>query len=210
MDLKKLTQTIAQDVQKVVHPVEHAIESAAGKVAAVEQKVEHAVTGVVDRLESGGANAALRQIEKQLRPALSDVKVPQGADQALFGGLKIDYGSILSKIDVEKVKKVLGWVFPPHIHDPDGDKFKKQTQPLRDALGQVRALRSQLDSLPPGDPRRAGVEQQLKDAGGKLQQLSGYTEATAPKPGALWIDPQLQSREIPGGQVNASLHPTKA
>jgi hypothetical protein len=47
MDLKKLTQTIAKDVQ-----------SAVGKVAQVEKKVEGAVSGVVDRLESGGPHPA--------------------------------------------------------------------------------------------------------------------------------------------------------
>jgi NTE family protein len=209
MDLKKLTQTVAHDLQKVAQPVGHAIESAAHAIAGVEQKVASGITGAVDALEGKGANAALREIEKQLRPALSDGKVPQGSDQSLFGGLKIDYNSILSQIDVEKVKKVLSWVFPPHIHDPDGDKFKQQTQPLRDTLGQVRSLRSQLDSLPPGDPRRPQLEQQLKAADSKLQQLSGYTEQTAPKPGALWIDPQLQSKEVPGGQVKASTFPTQ-
>ncbi|HVE88013.1 MAG TPA: patatin-like phospholipase family protein [Myxococcales bacterium] len=206
MDLKKLTHAIANDVQKVIRPVEHAVQSAAREVVKVEQKVASAV----DRLESGGAGAALRAVEKQLRPAISEERVRQGDDQSLFGGLKIDYGSILSKIDVEKVKKILKWVFPPHIHDPDGDKFKQQTQPFRDTLGQVRALRGELDALPPGDPRRPQVEAKLKEAAGKLEQASGYTEATAPKPGALWIDPQLQKKEIPGGQVNASLHPTRA
>ncbi|HZN92829.1 MAG TPA: hypothetical protein VFB81_08985, partial [Myxococcales bacterium] len=206
MDLKKLTQSIAQDVQKVVRPIERAVEAVAGKVVEAERKV----AGAVDRLESSGAGAVLRGLEKQLRPAFSEARVPQASQQELFGGLKIDYGSILDKIDVEKVKKILKWIYPPRIRDWDGDKFKQQTQPLRETLGQVRALRSELDRLPPGDPRRPQVEQKLKEASGRLERMSGYTEATAPKPGALWIDPQLQSKEIPNGQVKASTYPTRA
>jgi len=206
MDLKKLTQSIAQDVQKVVRPIERAVEAVAGKVVEAERKV----AGAVDRLESSGAGAVLRGLEKQLRPAFSEARVPQASQQELFGGLKIDYGSILDKIDVEKVKKILKWIYPPRIRDWDGDKFKQQTQPLRETLGQVRALRSELDRLPPGDPRRPQVEQKLKEASGRLERMSGYTEATAPKPGALWIDPQLQSKEIPDGQVKASTYPTRA
>lgn len=114
----------------------------------------------------------------------------------------------LLKVDLGDVRKVLEKVFPPKVHDDAGKKLIAQTQPFRDTLSKVRSLSAELDMLPANSPRRAEVKAALDKAEGELKTQSGYTRATAPRPGALWLDPQFLAKELPGGQLNASKFPT--
>ncbi|HEX8436130.1 patatin-like phospholipase family protein [Archangium sp.] len=114
----------------------------------------------------------------------------------------------LKKVDLGDVRKVLERIFPPKIHDEQGKQLVAQTQDFRDTLGKVRALSAELELLPASHPRRAEVKKALESAEGKLQADYGYTRTTAPKPGAMWIDPQFSAKELPGGKLNASHFPT--
>jgi NTE family protein len=114
----------------------------------------------------------------------------------------------LKKVDLGDVRKVLERVFPPKIHDEQGKQLVSQTQDFRDTLGKVRSLSAELELLPASHPRRAEVRKALDSAEGKLKADYGYTRTTAPKPGAMWIDPQFAAKELPGGKLNASHFPT--
>ncbi len=114
----------------------------------------------------------------------------------------------LKKVDLGTVRKVLEHVFPPKFSDAEGKKLVEQTQDFRQTLGQVRALSAELDMLPASHPRRPQVQQALAAAEGQLQANYGYTQATAPKPGALWVDPQFSAQELQGGKLHASQFPT--
>ncbi|XXF77701.1 patatin-like phospholipase family protein [Myxococcaceae bacterium GXIMD 01537] len=121
--------------------------------------------------------------------------------------LQIPVESLL-KVDLGDVRKVLEKVFPPKVSDAEGKKLVAQTQGFRDTLGKVRSLGAELDMLPPSHPRHAEVKAALGRAEADLKAQSGYTRATAPRPGALWLDPQFLAKELPGGKLNASRFPT--
>lgn len=114
----------------------------------------------------------------------------------------------LLKVDLGDVRKVLEKVFPPKVNDAEGKALVAQTQGFRDTLGKVRALGAELDMLPASHPRRAEVKASLARAEADLQAQTGYTRATAPRPGALWLDPQFLAKELPGGKLSASRFPT--
>ena len=114
----------------------------------------------------------------------------------------------LKKVDLGDVRKVLERVFPPKIRDEEGKKLVAQTQDFRDTLGKVRSLGAELDMLPASHPRRAEVQKALNAAEGQLKANYGYTRASAPRPGALWLDPQFSAKELPGGKLDARRFPT--
>lgn len=114
----------------------------------------------------------------------------------------------LLKVDLGDVRKVLERVFPPKVNDSEGKQLVAQTQGFRDTLGKVRALGAELDMLPASHPRHAEVKAALTRAEAELKAQTGYTRATAPRPGALWLDPQFLARELPGGKLSASRFPT--
>jgi NTE family protein len=155
------------------------------------------VGDLVSKTVGAGVGSAFDAFESALK------KAPQ-VDQRGFGAINFNPYDL----PVDDIKKVLKWVFPPKIRDREGDKFIQQSKPFRDTLGQVRSLQGEIGKLPPNDPRLPELKKKLAAAEGQLKSMSGYTAATAPKPGALWIDPQLQSRDVPGGQVSASRFPT--
>ncbi len=114
----------------------------------------------------------------------------------------------LKKVSLADVRKVLEHVIPPKIRDEEGKKLVAQTKDFRETLSKVRTLGLELDMMSPSNPRRAELRKELDAAEGKLKADSGYTRATAPKPGALWIDPQFAAKELPGGKLHASRFPT--
>ncbi len=182
--LRSLDQALKNTLEKVTHPV----KSAANVVEHAAQKV----TDVFD-LKQPASNvwSALKHPEQGLNP--SQLK---------------DFVSGLGDLDLNAARKVLAFLFPPKIRDVQGDQLVKQTAGFRAQLGEVRGLEAKLAALPKDDPRRVGVEQQLRAAEAKLTASTGYTAQTAPKPGALWLDPQFLSDELPNGQVRASQFPT--
>ncbi|MCY1082647.1 hypothetical protein [Archangium lansingense] len=114
----------------------------------------------------------------------------------------------LKKVDLGDVRKVLERIFPPKIRDEQGKKLVDQTKDFRETLGKVRQLSLELEMTPANHPRRAELQKALDAAEGKLKADYGYTRTTAPKPGAMWVDPQFFGKELPGGKLSASRFPT--
>jgi NTE family protein len=117
--------------------------------------------------------------------------------------LQIPLDKLLS-VDLGQVRKVLERVVPQKIRDDEAKQFVGQTQNFRDTLSKVRSLGLELDMLPPNSPRYAEVKAALGKAEGELSSKYGYTRSTAPKPGAMWVDPQFMAKNLPGGQMSAS------
>jgi NTE family protein len=99
---------------------------------------------------------------------------------------------------------ILGGIFGKN----DREKLIDSTRDLRDTAAQGRSIQAQLDRTPPSDPNHARLKQQLAAVDQKLQQKYGYTTATAPKPGTLFLDPQFNGGQLPNGQVLAKSFPT--
>ncbi|OJT19288.1 phospholipase [Archangium sp. Cb G35] len=114
----------------------------------------------------------------------------------------------LKKVDLGDLRKALERIFPPKIRDEEGKKLVDQTKDFRETLGKVRQLALELEMTPAHHPRRAELQKALEAAEGKLKADSGYTRTTAPKPGALWVDPQFFEKELAGGKLHASHFPT--
>lgn len=142
----------------------------------------------------------------QLKPSSASGKPWEGI--TLTGKpLQIPFDKLLH-VDLGDLRKVLERVLPPKIDDKQGKQLIAQTQGFRDQLGKVRSLSAELDMLPPSHPRYAQVKAELTKAEADLKASTGYTRATAPRPGSLWLDPQFLAKELPNGQVNASKFPT--
>lgn len=114
----------------------------------------------------------------------------------------------LKKVDIGDLRNVLEHVFPPKVHDEQGKQLVEQTKDFRDTLGKVRQLSLELGMTSPASPKYGELQKQLATAEGKLKADYGYTRTTAPRPGALWVDPQFFAKELPGGKLNASQFPT--
>ncbi|MFP2928350.1 patatin-like phospholipase family protein [Pyxidicoccus sp. 3LG] len=121
--------------------------------------------------------------------------------------LQIPFDKLLD-VDLGDLRKVLERVLPPKIDDAQGKQLVSQTQGFRDSLGKVRSLAAELDMLPTSHPRHAEVKAALSKAEADLKSTTGYTRATAPRPGSLWVDPQFMAKEVPNGQIHASKFPT--
>ncbi|WP_163991718.1 patatin-like phospholipase family protein [Pyxidicoccus caerfyrddinensis] len=121
--------------------------------------------------------------------------------------LQIPFDKLL-QVDLGDLRKVLEHIVPQKIDDKQGKQLIAQTQGFRDNLGKVRSLALELDLLPPSHPRHAQVKAELAKAEAELTKTTGYTRATAPRAGSLWLDPQFLAKELPNGQVNASKFPT--
>src|SRR3954468_1636786 len=88
---------------------------------------------------------------------------------------------------------------PWHIFGKnDREKLIDSTKDLRETAAQGRSIQSQLDRTPKTDPNYAKLQQQLAGADQKLSKY-GYTTATAPKPGTLFVDPQFEGGQLPNG-----------
>lgn len=185
--------------QKVEAPKPNLIE----RMGQGLQNVARAANQVVDRFE-----AKLPDLSKLGLPRLAGTGGKPWEGITLTGKpLQIPLNKLLD-VDLGDLRKVLERVLPPKIDDKQGKQLVEQTKEFRDALGQVRSLSAQLDMLPSTHPRYAQVKAALEKAESALTQQTGYTKATAPRPGSLWLDPQFLAKELPGGQVHASRFPT--
>ncbi|WP_426744408.1 patatin-like phospholipase family protein [Myxococcus faecalis] len=161
------------------------------------------------------ANRLVDGFEAKL-PDLSRLGLPKlpGAGNTPWAGITLTGKPLqipldkLLQVDLGDLRKVLERILPPKIDDKQGKQLVAQTKDFRDTLGQVRSLAAQLDMLPSTHPRYPQVKAALEKAEAQLTQTTGYTRATAPRPGSLWLDPQFLAKELPGGQVHASRFPT--
>jgi NTE family protein len=173
-------QRVAQQVDKQIHNV--------------AQQVDKSLHNVVDTFEA--------HLPSLPHPSATGAKPWEGI--TLNGKpLQIPLDKLLS-VDLGEVRKILERVVPEKIRDDEAKKFVGQTQDFRDKLGKVRSLGLELDMLPANSPRYAEVKAELTQAEGELSSKYGYTRATAPKPGAMWVDPQFMSKDVPNGQISAS------
>ncbi len=164
-----------------------------------------------------GLQRVAQQVDKQLHNAVDSFEAhlpsltpSSGAGAKSWQGitlsgkpLQIPLDKLLS-VDLGQVRKILERVMPEKIRDDEAKKFVGQTQDFRDKLSKVRSLGTELDMLPTNSPRYAEVKAELAKAEGDLSAKYGYTRATAPKPGAMWVDPQFMAKDVPGGQISAS------
>lgn len=176
------------------------------------QKAEH--SNPLAKLGQGLQRVA-QQVDKTIHKAVDTFEahlpsLPNAASAKPWEGitlngkpLQIPLDKLLS-VDLGDVRKILERVVPEKIRDDEAKKLVGQTQPFRDTLSKVRSLGTELDMLPPNSPRYAEVKQALAKAEGELSSKYGYTRATAPKPGAMWVDPQFMAKELPNGQMSAS------
>ena len=121
-------------------------------------------------------NAAAPQPAK---PSVPDTfSKPSGG--GLFGDIIKGAGKVLHTVEhgVSDAVHTVGDLFKN-----DREKLKESTQPFRDALGNATALKSELSKMDPKDPRYGETKAKWEAAEGKLQQMTGYTSDTAPKPG---------------------------
>ena len=114
----------------------------------------------------------------------------------------------LKKVDLGDLRKALEFLLPPKTHDEGAQKLIAQTKDLRDTLSQTRQLSLELGMTSPSNPRHAELQKALSASEAKLKKDFGYSLATAPKPGALWVDPKFNAKDLAGGKVNASHFPT--
>ncbi|MCE9671546.1 patatin-like phospholipase family protein [Myxococcus stipitatus] len=168
----------------------------------VARKVDQKLDQVVDRFE-----AKLPDLGKLGLPKLAGTGGKWDGITLTGKPLQIPFDKLLD-VDLGDLRKVLERVIPPKIDDKQGKQLVEQTKPFRDTLGQVRSLAAQLDMLPTTHPRYAQVKAALEKAEGELKQTTGYTRATAPRPGSLWVDPQFMAKEVPNGSITASKFPT--
>jgi NTE family protein len=136
------------------------------------------------------------------RPAAAGSKPWEGI--TLTGKpLQIPLDKLLD-VDLGQVRKILERVVPQKIRDDEAKQLVGQTQDFRESLSKVRSLATELELVPPSHPRHNEVKEALAKAEGDLKAKYGYTRATAPKPGHMWVDPQFMAKELPGGKISAS------
>ena len=120
-----------------------------------------------------------------------------------------DLFTLLEHLPLEKLRPVLQFLLPQHFQDAEGLQLQKDTAPFRDALTHVRALEAKLASLPANDPGRPALEKQVHAAQADFQERFGYSSASAPKPGDLWIDPELMNNDVQHGRIDPAKFPVK-
>lgn len=133
-------------------------------------------------------------------PATFTQKSGGGLFGDLFSGAKKVFQTV--EQGVERTVQNVGQLFTN-----DREKLKASTKPFRDTLDSANALKSQLSQMDPKDPRYGEVKAKLDAAESKLQQMTGYTSDTAPKPGTLWVDPQYMSGMLKNGTVSQGQFP---
>jgi NTE family protein len=108
------------------------------------------------------------------------------------------------------IPKSINFPNPWHIFGKnDREKLIDSTKDLRDTASQGRSIQAQLDRTPKTDPSYSKLQAQLASVDQKLSKY-GYSTATAPKPGTLFIDPQFEGKQVPNGQVTSGQFPTRA
>jgi NTE family protein len=184
-------QRVAQQVEKNVNRVVDNVEKSVNKVV---DNVEKGVNKVVDTFEA--------KLPKLPGPVGALAKPWEGI--TLTGKpLQIPLDKLLD-VDLGQMRKILERVVPQKIRDDEAKQFTSQTQNFRDTLAKVRSLGTELDYTSPKSDHYAEVKAAFDKAEGELKAKYGYTRATAPKPGSMWVDPQFMAKDVPGGQVSAS------
>ncbi|MCP3065640.1 patatin-like phospholipase family protein [Myxococcus sp. K38C18041901] len=207
-----------------IKPLPSSTSSAAARRApepAAARPAETPKPNLLERMGQGlqnvarEANRLVDGFEAKL-PDLSRLGLPKptGAGNTPWAGITLTGKPLqipldkLLQVDLGDLRKVLERILPPKIDDKQGKELVAQTKDFRDTLGQVRSLAAHLDMLPSTHPRYPQVKAALEKAEAELTKTTGYTRATAPRPGSLWLDPQFLAKELPGGQVHASRFPT--
>ncbi|MDY7230058.1 patatin-like phospholipase family protein [Hyalangium rubrum] len=191
---RRSSDTQAPQKNEVTHPLARLGQG----LQRVAQQVDKGVDRLVDTFEA--------KLPSLPNPAAAG-KAPWEGITLTGNPLQIPLDKLLS-VDLSQVRKVLERVVPQKIRDDEAKQLVGQTQNFRETLSKVRALATELELVPPSHPRHAEVKAALAKAEGELTSKYGYTRTTAPKPGAMWVDPQFMGKELPGGQMSASRLPT--
>lgn len=189
---RRTPETTASPTQKTDHS--NPLAKLGQGLQRIAQKVEKNVNRVVDTFEA--------RLPKLPGPSGATAKPWEGI--TLTGKpLQIPLDKLLD-VDLGQVRKILERVVPQKIRDGEAKQFTAQTQDFRETLAKVRSLGTELDMLSPKSERYAEVKAAFDKAEGELKAKYGYTRATAPKPGAMWVDPQFMAKDVPGGQLSAT------
>jgi NTE family protein len=182
--------------------------SGTGFLSDLGKSVKGAAGAVVNEVKKD-AGKVVNEVKKEVREEIRDVKaVVHGVDEFVKSVPKNLH--LPSTSDLVNVgRDVLSKLYPQNVSDPVGQKYIKDTQDFRATVSTARELQGQLSGMSPSDPRYAGLKGQLDKTTAHLKSAYGYTPETAPKPGAVWVDPDLMSRSMPGGVLpNAKSFPT--
>jgi NTE family protein len=185
--------------------------SGAGFLSDLGKTVKGAAGAVVNEVKKD-AGKVINEVKKEVREEVRDVKaVVSGVDQFVKTVKKGGFDITPSGSQVLNAgRDILEKLFPQKISDPEGQQYVKDTQDFRAQVSTAKNLQGQLAGMSPADPRYAGLKQKLEAANARLQSSYGYTADTAPKPGALWVDPDLMERTVANGaKLNAKSFPTR-
>jgi NTE family protein len=193
----KAAQTVNTQVNKAAQTVNTQVNKAAQTVGTQVNKAAQTVGTQV--------NKAVDRFEAKLPSVLRTPGAKPWEGITLNGKPLTIPLDALKKVDLGTVRNVLERVLPPKYYDDAGKKFVEQTQDFRQTLGKMRSLSAEMDLLPATHPRRAQLQQELAATESALKANYGYTQATAPKPGALWVDPKFLGQ---ADTLHASRFPT--
>jgi NTE family protein len=98
----------------------------------------------------------------------------------------------------------------PKPHEVDQKQFLEATADFRRLLTQGRELEAKIATQPEGSPELPKLQEQLAKADTELKAQTGYSLATAPKPGEMWIDPTQMKSMLKDGKLDPKMFPTKA
>lgn len=152
------------------------------------------VTETLPKLPTRVESPRAPQASNEVVPAARTVAAPDAFAAAPASEARV-------ALKIPQVESLFGW------GKDSREKLIDDTQDLRDQLTNVRGLQSKLAGMSEGDPKYAEVKKALGDASAKLQKQYGYKADALPAPGTLWVDPEFQSKSLPGDQVTASQFP---
>jgi len=179
----------------------------AARTAATEVKKDVNLVATKVKREVGAELGELRNDVKSEAQALGDVA--RRADAFVQGEAKALKLPKISTDDLLNVgRDVLGALFPQHTEDPRGQQYLQGTQDFRTTVATAQGLQKKLSGMTPADPKYAETKKALDATTAHLSQAYGYTVETAPKPGAVWVDPGLMERTLPGVTFNSKNFPT--
>jgi NTE family protein len=98
----------------------------------------------------------------------------------------------------------------PAPHVADQRQFLEATADFRRLLTQGRELEAKIAKLPEGAPELPKLKEELAKTDSELKASTGYSLATAPKPGELWIDPTQMKGMLKDGKLDPKMFPVKA
>jgi len=150
------------------------------------------------------ARALTRSAQKPLDGFEATVSKSDRAFEALARGdealarpiLPGKLGDLIRGLDRGAARDLLELLYPPRFRNAETEAYTEKTAPFREALGEARARKAELDALPPADPGLPAALERLQAAEAKLFAASGYALDTVPAKGALWVDPQFMGDTI--------------